>query len=406
MMAPMAPPEAPAPFDFDAFHRDELPQRLAAGHGALAAEGARGVPPIAFRVPGGAAYTYVPRADGVDVVPGEERAASVIELPPEFFAGLVEEFESPPGLLYGCIARCPRGDALLFVRWDPVLRAMWSGRPIFDPARADLRDRRGAPLDPARAFGEHDDPEDMAHFLRTAGYLLARGVFRPDEVERFRVAAERARAEARKGDKLSWWGKNADGEELLCRVLNAREQPELRDLPKDPRIARLVGLSDHDLQLRIRDGQQGVSIIFKNPGMTEGLGDLPWHRDCGMGGHAVMCPVLIASIFLWDATPESGELRVLPGSWSGACSFIDARHPKAPRGVGLAAAAGDVSLHYGDLMHAAPPPAGAGPYRASVVMGFAEEGVRPHRFRNSYNDVLLSRDDGQVEHLAHVARRR
>ena len=61
-----------------------------------------------------------------------------------------------------------------------------------------------------------------------------------------------------------------------------------------------------------------MSVIIKNPDMTEGLSDLPWHRDCGMGGHAVTCPVLICSLFIAPATPETGELRVLPGSWKGA----------------------------------------------------------------------------------------
>jgi hypothetical protein len=32
-------------------------------------------------------------------------------------------------------------------------------------------------------------------------------------------------------------------------------------------------------------------------------------------------------------------------------------------------------------------------------------GARPHTGGQSYNDVLLSRDDGQVEHLADVAKR-
>ena len=145
-------------------------------------------------------------------------------------------------------------------------------------------------------------------------------------------------------------------------------------------------------------------MIWKRPRMSEGLGDLPWHRDCGMGGHAVMCPTLIASVFLTPATPETGELRMLPGSWQCGCGPIDARHPQAPRGVSFAAAPGDVSLHYGDTMHAAPPPTrdDLDTYRISAVTGYARAGARAHRGRH-YNEVLHRREDGQIEHLAKIA---
>ena len=96
---------------------------------------------------------------------------------------------------------------------------------------------------------------------------------------------------------------------------------------------------------------------------------------------------------------------MLPGSWNSACPFIDPSHPSAPKGVPLLAEAGDVSLHYGDCMHASPPPEGPGPYRVSVLLGFARPGAAHHRGERSYNDVLLQRDDGQVEHLQQVADR-
>jgi len=166
----------------------------------------------------------------------------------------------------------------------------------------------------------------------------------------------------------------------------------------------LAALSHHDLVPREQWGD-GVSILIKNPGMAEGLSDLPWHRDCGMGGHASMCPVLIFSIYLAPSRPESGELRMLPGSHEASLGFFEATDPRAPRGVGIAADPGDVTLHYGDIMHAAPPPTGTGPFRKCVLLSFARADAHNHRGESSYNDVLLSREDGQVEHLAKVARR-
>ncbi len=73
--------------------------------------------------------------------------------------------------------------------------------------------------------------------------------------------------------------------------------------------------------------------------------------------------------------------------------------------MALAAEAGDLSLHYGDVMHAAPPPEGPGPYRASVLLNFRPPDFVHHRGEGNYNDVLLQRSDGQVEHLSKAASR-
>ena len=400
-------PEGFQPLDFHRFHREQLPALLRAGHGALAARDARRLGGLAFRLPDGAAYSYVARGGTVEVVPGEEPADTVIELEPEIWQNVVHELDAAAGLLYGGRARCRRGNAVRWLAWEPALRAMFSGRPVYDPEHVDLRDRSGAPLDPARSFALGDDREQMAHFQRTAGYLFARRVFSADEIAAFLAESEQLRAEAVPGDKLSWWGKDAKGEAILCRVTRAAARPRLRSLPSDPRVVALKDLADEPLEhRRPASDEEGVSIIWKHPEMREGLGDLPWHRDCGMGGHAIMCPVLVLSVFLTPATAESGALRMLPGSWQASCGPIDARDARAPRGVVYDAQPGDVSLHYGDTMHAAPPPTrdDLPIYRVSAVTGFARPGAQPHRGRN-YNEVLHRREDGQVEHLTRLTGR-
>lgn len=392
--------------DFADFHRRELPRRLAAGNGAIAAGDAlERIGSLAFRLPEGQAFTYVPRAQGVDVVEGDADAKTVIEISREDWEDVVHDLESAPGLLYGGKVKCLRGNAMRFVRWEPGLRAMFHGRPIFDPARVDLRDRDGGPLDPHRSFRLQDHPADMADFLKVAGFLLVRGVFPPDEVEALRRHADRLRALAVEGDKKSWWGKDADGRVVLCRVTHAGRIPELRALPADPRLLRLKNLSHVELVSQAQGTEDGISLLIKNPRMREGLSDLPWHRDCGMGGHAAMCPRLVVSIYLQPSRPETGELKMLPGSHEASYGFADASDPDAPPGVSLAADPGDVSLHYGDIMHAAPPPTGDGPFRECLLTGFARPGAYNHRGDKSYNDVLLSREDGQVEHLKKVAER-
>ena len=392
------------PIEFRSFHERDLPERIAAGHGALAAKAIARLGSLAFRLPDGAAWTYRPEAGGVALAPGDANADTVIALDHESWEGLAHDYESAPGLLYAGRVRCLRGNAMQLVLWEPALRALYQGRPVYDPD-APLLDRDGRPLDTTRSFDADADPDAMAHFLRTTGYLFVRDVFSASEIAEFLREADALRREAVKGDRLSWWAKNASGEEVLCRVTRAAEKPRLGALYGSERLARLAALAEPSLVPRHGEGS-GVTVIFKNPGVTEGLSDLPWHRDCGMGGHAVMCPVVLCSVYLTPANPETGELVFLPGSWRSSCGYLDAK-ADPPRAAHFSARPGDVSVHYGDVMHAAPPPRGSGlaSYRISAVTGYARPDSRHHRGEKSYNDVLHQREDGQVEHLTRIAER-
>jgi Phytanoyl-CoA dioxygenase (PhyH) len=394
--------------DFERYHREELPSQLAAGRAALVARAARGLGPFAFRLREGGAFTYRPHAAGVELVPGDAKAASVIELEQSAWQGLVAELEAPAGLLYAGRLRCLRGQAMDVMAWEPALRALYNGVPPWDAAEAErLCDRHGRRLDPEAAFTPASERADMAHFLATTGYLFVRDVFSADEVAGWLEEAALLAREARRGDKLSWWCKDGRREDVLCRVTRAASQPGLGMLPRDPRVLSLVGLSEHAL-VHGRGEGDGVTVIWKIPGVSEGMGDLPWHRDCGMGGHAVMCPLLICSIYLTEATPETGELVMLPGSARrSAVQVGDTRDPRSPRGAHFRAQPGDVSLHYGDTLHAAPPPTRGdlAQYRISAVLGFARPGAHHHRGESSYNAVLHQREDGQIEHLAKRAER-
>ena len=127
-----------------------------------------------------------------------------------------------------------------------------------------------------------------------------------------------------------------------------------------------------------------------------------------MGGHAVPCPTLVLSLYLVEATPETGELVMPPGSHRASCNTVHAGKHGAPQGAHIAARAGDVSLHFGDTMHAAPPPQekSLAAYRTSAIRGFARPDARHHhRGEKSYNDVLHAREAGQIDHLEKVASR-
>jgi ectoine hydroxylase-related dioxygenase (phytanoyl-CoA dioxygenase family) len=396
------------PVDFAEFHRTVLPGRLAAGNGALAADDVAEVGALGVAVQGcDDRFTYVPVPGGIEVVAGDEQARTVVELDAEAFSGLVHDLETAPGLLYRDRVRLVRGNPMRLVRWEAAIRAMYHGRPIFDTSEPVRSLRDGRVLDGAATFTLDSDPAEMADFLASAGYLVVKGVFSRDETAAMRAAADRLRALATEGDQKSWWGRNAHGEALLTRVLHAGREEVFRDLYRDDRLLRIAALSEYELVPRFGGNAEASSVLWKLPGVTEGLADIPWHRDCGMGGHATMCPLLIASVCLTDGSPAAGELRALPGSWKASVNFIDPSDPAAPAGVGLAVEEGDVSFHYSDVMHASlAPTSDEGPFRISALVAFVPPTASVHHGdEKTYNDPLLKNPDGQVEHLSKVVDR-
>jgi hypothetical protein len=290
--------------------------------------------------------------------------------------------------------------------WETPLRVLYHDRRPYHPDCSRLTRPDGRPLDCERVFTLADDRNEMRHFLSAAGYLFVRGVFDAAEVTTMLADAEALRGEACRGDKLSWWGTNASGNDVLCRVTRGCTKPHLAALRDDARLLALKDLADEVLVYRRGEGD-GVAVIYKQPDVTEGLGDLPWHRDCGLGGHAVACPTAIASVYLTEATPQSGEMVFLPGS----------RHTPSTRTIHSVATtcrrptstpAPATSPSYGDTVHAAPPPVDSArsSYLVSAILGYARPAARHHRGEGSYNDVLHQRDDGRIEPPISVAQRR
>ncbi|MBY0400489.1 phytanoyl-CoA dioxygenase family protein [Myxococcota bacterium] len=358
---------------FDHFHRKTLPARLAGAWGLIAARGTAGLPPLALRLPDGRAFSYVPGPNGVGIVPGDGPAKTVVELDEALWRGLIEAMETPMGILLFEKGKVVAGEGGDFFRWESGLRVLYEGLPPYDPT-APLIGRDGREIDPTRAFHPDDDPETMADFLRTTGFILVREVVPASEIAELLEAADALRARARPNDPLSWWGQHEDGRTLLTRVLDGGTHPRVRALLHDPRLLRIVALSDHALEATDTDV---IHVLFKQSGMLpDGKTDNPWHRDCGLGLHATMCPVMNGSLFLRPSTPETGELRFMPGSWRTAGLSGIAEDRKL--GVGIEAGPGDFALHYGDGLHAGPPPtAKDGPFRTSIVIEYGPVGRAP-----------------------------
>ncbi len=387
------------PVDFDRFHLVDLPKRIEQGSGLLAAPDLAGVGTIGFKTPDGAAYTYVPSPDTVEIWSGDAAADVLVNISREAFSDFANELRTCFGLLYAGMLEVSRGDFGWLERWEPALRALYHDRLIVDPATMDVAH------DLDRAFTLDDSDDELRGFLTEKGFLHVRGVLSADEVAALDADVENARAAARPNDGVSWWATRGDGTEVCCRVIYLGRSSELvAGLGDDPRFRRLADLGGAGLAPEV-DCLDGHSVVIKHPGITAGLSDLPWHRDCGLGGHPVLCPTVAIGIQLDPASAATGQLHFLAGSHRGSSHPLKPDDEASQPVVAIDTEPGDVTVHFGHVLHAAPAPSGDGPGRRALYVTF----TRPETIEfvgpgHGYNDVLFEHD-GQVHSIDELAAR-
>jgi hypothetical protein len=393
--------------DFDRFHRDELPALLDGCRPLFSNSDLDVVQPLAFRLDDGRSYTYVPTGRSFSVEPGIDRAHSVVEMAYEPWRAFRWELRSSFALLYAQELALTRGSFGQLVRWEPALRGAFDGQATYDvDDPPPVLDADGRDLDVGRTFSLDDPEDELADFLGRAGYLHLRQVMEPDEIEALRRDVEAAVARAHPDDRRSWWTV-ADGREVCSRVNYLNDQSErVASLGSDDRFLRIARLGGPDLR-DAPDRLDGNGVVIKVPGATEGLADLPWHRDCGMGGHPVKCPMLNVGIQLDPATAERGQLQMIPGSHLGTSRLPGPRESGQLPVVALTTEPGDVTVHFGHTLHAAPPPTdpkatGRRALYLSLVPPMTFEMIGPGQ---GYNDVLFTRDGGRVQHADRLRRR-
>jgi hypothetical protein len=387
---------APASFPhhgFRDFHEVQFPA-LVAGRSALVAADLQGVPPLGFVTDDGEEFTWISTDDGVVVREGTEVATTLVELSEATFSEFLHELLTANGAVRTGRARLLRGDVDGWQRWEPAIRSLCTGRPIYDDAVwGTLVDRDGAPLDLQRSFTVHDDPDDIRHFLLTAGYVHLHAVFTRDEVARYGDEVEHVRQLTPPGDPFSWWSVNAAGEDVVTRVnYLGRHSRVLQELSFDERLTRWARLAGADLRV-CDDRLDGPMVFVKHSNVVQGNGDLGWHVDDGIGGHPVMCPLIQAGIQLDSATPANGQLLVLAGSHRYAKHWYSWGEEGTLPVVALETEPGDLTLHFGDAMHTTPPPTADGAGRRALYYKFAE----PKTFAwvppgCHYNDALFRPD--------------
>jgi len=352
---------------------------------------------VGFRV-GDDTVTIRTTTEGISVADSVDDVGLVVSMDQSAFADLVSEEQSVFGLLYSGRLVVERGEFDHFAAWEPALQALLYGRPVFD-STSELP----STVDVARAWTLDDDEVEMRDMLDRAGFLHVRGVFTPDEIAELSDEAERLRGVATPGDRTSWWATLDDGTEVCCRVTYMAERSDIfATFAHDHRLARLASLSGLDLRVA-PDRNDGVSVIVKHPGAVSGLSDLPWHRDCGLGGHPNMCPGILVGVNLDRADAEHGQLWFLPGSHRHGGPVGD---PVAAghRVVAVECEPGDVTVHHQHVLHAAPAPtATSGRGRRAVYVGFErEELFDAIASGRAYNDVIYAAD-GSVRNVAETS---
>ncbi|MEM8500748.1 MAG: phytanoyl-CoA dioxygenase family protein [Pseudomonadota bacterium] len=377
---------------FDTYHQSILPFSARLNEAALALGDARS---LALRLPSGAAYSYSSDGETISVSTGSDDANVVADITEQAFEAYVSQQFSLTGLFYTNQLTLSRGEIAWLLQWEPALQALYFDRPIWsDKNIADV-----AALNIHHRFDYSEvqsSPEELADFLHATGYLHIQNVFGNAEIEAFSLDVEKQKSEARTDDGRSWWARKSNGDEVCCRLTYLQRNSELfASLPQDPRLQQIAALLQESLQ-PVGMRMDGVSVVIKNSDVVEGMSDLPWHRDCGMGGHHLICPSLNIGIQLDESSADNGQLKFLAGSANHANPPVDESTPDLPVAA-LNARPGDVSVHLAHVMHIAPAPLSNNGSRRVVYTSFVKQAlIDAIPEGQSYNDVLFRQGDGRV----------
>ncbi|WP_436793434.1 phytanoyl-CoA dioxygenase family protein [Actinospongicola halichondriae] len=333
---------------------DAVMPEAATTNGSLVAEGIRvgELGPLALECDG-RSVTISGSDDVVSLDPGSADPAVTVRVTREGLSNLAQDLQTPMGLAMTSRAEIIGGSLDDWLAWEPTLHALFDGRRVHRPGAVDLLDADGRPLDLDRSFDLGDDPSEMGRFLEQAGFLHVRGVFDGEEMRAVGRDLDRCLAESSPDDGESWWATDSDGLEQAVRVLWFHERSEtLAALLADRRLHWLPDLTDDEFDT----GHMGAEGLVKPLGITRGLSDLPWHKDCGQGSHTYNCSGLTVGISVTGADRRSGALGVIPGSHR-ANTESAMRSPRLDlEPILLETATGDVTVHCSDTLHRAHPP--------------------------------------------------
>lgn len=350
--------------------RDEvvLPPLLEA-HGEIAGADATrlGLTPLTLDVEG-EPLTFAATDDGrLDVRRGAGDVL-VVAVDRDAFSDLMQDVSSTFGLVLAGRMELRRGEFDAYIRWEPVLRALFDGRPAYTPGTVDFLDRAGDPLELRRSFTLDDPPEEIGHFLAEAGFVHLQGLFTEDEMAAVAADQDAAIAKAEQDDGASWWARTEDEGWYAARILGFNHQsPALREVLASERFAAIAGFTDDLWEQRDFEAADAAEGLLKKIGVVEGASDVSWHKDCAPGGHSRGCCGMVVGISVTGAGSEIGELGVVAGSHRANVVQLGIEGLDLPRLL-LPTRTGDVTIHCSCTLHMSRPPISA--ERRVVYTGF------------------------------------
>lgn len=344
--------------DVDGFFAAWLPSRLDANGVAAGRYATRlGLPPLTLDVDGTPVTLAV---DGDRLVVRRARGDALgVAMSSLTFSDLVQDVVSTFGAQISARARVTSGTVDDYVAWEPVLRTLFDGRPVYEPGTISFCDRDGSPLDLQRSFTVDDDPADIGHFLAEAGFLHLEGVFTEAQMAAVSAELDDAIAAAAMDDGASWWAKTSDGEWYAARILGFNQKsPALRECMHSERFGRIMTFTDDQWVQRNPDHGDSAEGLLKKVGVVEGISDVSWHKDCSMGGHSRGCCGLTTGISITGARKENGELGVVAGSHRANIAQLGVEGIDLPK-IPLPTRTGDVTIHCSCTLHMSRPPVSA-----------------------------------------------
>ena len=330
---------------------DELLPDAIERDGVLAARGLlyKGLPSLSLCVEG-RTITFQAESGGLRIQEGESSDGAVAELGHAALSDLVQDWKTTMGLAMNSQVTMVQGEFSHWVGWEPVFRALLDGRPVHEAGAVDFKKPDGSPLDLTRSFGLDDDRAEAAHFLQEAGFLHIEDVFTEEEMAAVSADLDAGLSKARPDDGASWWAGDSRGGQHPVRVLFFHEHSEsLRELLHDDRfqwLGRLTG-DDHN------GAEMGAEGLIKPLDIQTGLSDLPWHKDCGQGGHSYYCNGLTVGISITGADSRSGALGVVAGSHRANVQTAGRDESLDMPALKIETQTGDLTVHCSDTLHRA-----------------------------------------------------
>ncbi|MDG1943034.1 MAG: phytanoyl-CoA dioxygenase family protein [Halioglobus sp.] len=335
-----------------------IPQALSR-NAELAARGQsyKSLPALTLNVDG-RSITLSERAGALRINEGDASDSATASLDRDAVSDLVQDWTTTMGLAMNSRVKMTQGSFDHWIGWEPVLRALFDGRPVHEAGAITVTDRDGSDLDLGRSFKVDDNHDEISHFLNQAGFLHLRSVFTAAEMAAVAADLDAALARARPDDGASWWAGDSKGEQQAVRVLFFHEQSTvLSELLKDDRLAWLANITGDNLCGSTEGaGWLGAEGLIKPLDIKTGLSDLPWHKDCGQGRHSYYCNGLTVGISVTGADEHSGALGVVPGSHRANVQTAGKDTSLDLPAIKLVTQTGDLTVHCSDTLHRAHPP--------------------------------------------------